>query len=94
MNLGGGVLRKFGADFFCVFSGFHLPDKRNVQTGFLRRFFGAQIFPPILAPIFAPIFGAQIFAPIFKQIFRVLCADFCAHFRAHFPQIFLRRFGA
>ena len=55
-----------------LFSGFHLPDKRNVQTGFLRRFFGAQILgAQIFAPIFAQIFGAQIFAPIFAQIWRL-----------------------
>ena len=37
----GGVLRKFGAELFCVcvcvfflFPGFHLPERRNVQMGF------------------------------------------------------------
>ena len=68
-HVGAGVLRKFGAEFFlcvcvCFFSCFHLPNKRNVQTGFFSRFLVHRFF----APIFVPIFGAQIFAPIFAQI--------------------------
>ena len=64
-SVGAGVLRKFGADFFCVF--FWLPSSRQMECSnrFFAQIFGAQIF----APIFAPIFGAQIFAPIFAQIF-------------------------
>ena len=79
-------MRKFGADCFCVCF-FHLPDKRNVQTGFFAQIFGAQIFAPIfaqifgtqiIAPMFAQIFGAQIFAQIFVQISRRFFFDVSA----------------
>ena len=46
--VGAGVLRKFGADFLCFFSGFHLPDKRNVQTGLLRSFLVRRFLHPFL----------------------------------------------
>ena len=90
---GAGVLRKFGADFFCVFF-FWLPSSRQTECSnrFFAQIFGAQIFAPIFAPIFAQIFGAQTFCAHFCADF--WCADFCAHFCADFPQIFLRRFGA
>ena len=62
-------------------SGFHLPEKRNVQTGFGTDFWCA-ILVQIFTPIFAQIFGAQIFAPIFVQIFGVQI------FAQIFPQVF------
>ena len=86
--VGARVLRKFGADCFCVFF-FWLPSSRQTECSnwFFAQIFGAQIFPPIFAPIFgaqifapifAQIFGAQIFAPIFAQIFRRFFFDVLA----------------
>ena len=83
-TLGLGFCASLAQIFFCVFfSGFHLPDKRNVQTVFLRRLLARRFLRPFLLRRFLRPF-----------LLRFWCADFCAHFRADFPQIFLRSFGA
>ena len=67
--------------FFCVFfcSGFHLPDKRIVQTGSLRRFLVRRFLRPFLR----------------RFLVRRFCAHFCADFWcADFAPIFAQTFGA
>ena len=91
--MGLAVLHNFGADFFCVFvSGFHLPEKRNVQTFFgqvLVRGFLRRCLRPFLRRFLAPQNPPpQIFAQIFMQILGTRCAS------AALELIFLRRFGA
>ena len=66
--------------FLCFFSGFHPPDKRNVQAGFFVQIFGAQIF----APIFCADFLCADFLRPFLRRFLV----------SRFLRPFLRRFSA
>ena len=67
-TIGAGVLRKFGADFFVFsFSGFHLPDKRNVQTGFLRRFLVRRFFHPFLRPFLRPFLVQRLLRPFLRR---------------------------
>ena len=68
--IGAGFLRKFGAEFFVFFSGFHLPERRNVQTDFWCADFGCADSSTHVVQIFcAQIFDAKIFAQMLQQIF-------------------------
>ena len=59
--LGAGVLRKFGADFFCVFF-FWFPSSGNPECAKVFLQCAKRFFTQILgAQISAQIFGAQIF---------------------------------
>ena len=87
--LGAGVLRKFGADLFCVFFGFHLPDKWNVQTGFLRRFLVRRFLRPFLHPFLVRRFLRPILrrflvrrflCPFLRPFLRPFSADFSSTF--------------
>ena len=84
-SVGAGVLHKFGADFFCVFSAFTLQ--------------GEEIITPIFGTVFCADFGALIYAQIFAQIFcadflRRFLRRFFVRGAQILAQIFLRRFGA
>ena len=86
--LGAGVLRKFGADFFCVFFLASI-----FQTnGMFKQVFCAEFWCADFSAHFCAHFWCADFCAHFCADF--WCTDFCAHFRAHFPQIFLRHFGA
>ena len=83
---GAGVLRKFGADFFCVFfSGFHLPDKPNVQTSFLRRFLVRRFLRPFLVcrflrPFLRRFLVRRFLHPVLRPFLRPFSADFSSTF--------------
>ena len=64
-------------------TGFHLPERRNVQTDFGCADFGAQLFAQMFgAQIFAQILNAQIFALIFDALIfaRTLMRRFSSRF--------------
>ena len=67
-KFGIGVLHKFGAEFFGVFSGFHLPERRNLHTGFWHNFCddsGALIYTQIFAQIYCADFVRRFIVQIF-----------------------------
>ena len=67
---------------FFSFSGFHLPERRNLDIGSWYNFC-ADIGALIYAQIFATDFCLQ-----FVQILGAQCADFCADFSADFSSTF------
>ena len=85
ISLGVGVLRKFGADFFCFFSGFHPPDKRNVQAGFLRRFLVRRFLRPFLRRFLVrrflrPFLRRFLVRRFLRPFLRRFSADFSSRF--------------
>ena len=84
--IGAGVLRKFDADFFCVsFPGFHLPDKRNAQTGFLCRVLVRIFFRPFLRPFLVrrflrPFLRRFLVRRFLRPFSRPFSADFSSTF--------------
>ena len=78
------VWRRFDLSFF-----FCLPSsrKRNVQTGFMRRFLVRRFLRPFLRRFLVCRFL------VCRFLCRFLVRRFCTDFRADFPQIFLRRFN-
>ena len=72
-------------EFYFLRSGFHLPEKWKVQTGF-RKDFCAQILAQIFAPIFAQIFGAQILRRFLRRFSADLSLTFWRLKKIGFPE--------
>ena len=75
--------------FFCVFFfGFHLPDKWNVQTGFLRRFLVRRLLRPFLRflvrrflrPFLRRFLVRRFLCPLLRPFLRPFSADFSSTF--------------